>query len=153
MPNRLSGLMPHYSRHEGDWIGTYSHYTPSLELLDRYEVRINSEFPGDGSCDFRLNTHNVWPDGRESRGVFAAHYRDGRLWFSDELIGSLWEIDDFTVYLRFTYRADPSIDVCEMIQISEDGRNRARTWHWFREQKLFKITLTQERRREAVMTA
>jgi hypothetical protein len=40
-----------------------------------------------------------------------------------------------------------------MIQISEDGRNRARTWHWFREQKLFKITLTQERRREAVMTA
>ncbi len=148
MPNRLSLLMPHFSRHEGAWIGNYRHCSPAGVLLDHYEVRIDSEFPDDGSCDFRLRTHNLWPDGRESRGLFTASSRDGRLWFDDELIGCLWEVDDFTVYLRFTFRADPGIEVCEMIQISADGRDRARTWHWFRDQKLFKVTLTEERRRE-----
>jgi hypothetical protein len=75
-----------------------------------------------------------------------ANYRDGRLWFAGDLIGSMWEVDDFTVYLRFSYRKDPGITVCEMIQIGDDGQHRARTWHWFRDRKLFKITLTNERR-------
>ena len=56
------------------------------------------------------------------------------------------EVDDRTVYLNFTYADDPSIRVCEMIQISEDGQSRARTWHWFKDDKLFKITLTNETR-------
>jgi hypothetical protein len=142
MPNRLSTLMPHFSRHEGNWIGNYSHCTPQGQQLDRYEVRINAEFPD----DFRLHTHNVWPDGRDSRGVYPADFKDGRLWFAGELVGSLREIDDFTVYLRFSFRDAPDIDVCEMIQISQDGQHRARTWHWFRAQQLFQITLTEERR-------
>ncbi len=146
MANRINALMPQFARCEGRWIGTYTHMTPQRREIDHYEVRILAELPDDGSCDFRLNTHNVWPDGRETRGVFEANYRDGRLWFDGDLIGSMWEVDDFTTYLRFGYRADPSIDVCEMIQISQDGRSRARTWHWFRDQKLFQITLTDEQR-------
>ncbi len=146
MTSRIHQLMPRFVRHEGRWVGTYTHIEPSGGLIDRYEVRILAEFPDDGSCDFRLNTHNLWTDGRETRGVFEANWRDGRLWFDGTLIGSMWEVDDFTTYLRFGYRNDASIDVCEMIQISEDGRHRARTWHWFRDQKLFRITLTEERR-------
>jgi hypothetical protein len=147
MPNHLKDLMPHFARHEGNWIGTYTHIRPTGELVDTYEVRIFSEFPTDGSCDFRLNTHNVWADGRETRAAFDTKFRDGRLWFDGvALIGSIWEVDDFSVYLRFGYRDDPSIDVCEMIQISDDGQNRARTWHWFRDQKLFQLTLTNEHR-------
>jgi hypothetical protein len=147
MPNRLRDLMPNFARHEGNWIGTYTHITPAGDLVDTYEVRIFSEFPTEGGCDFRLNTHNIWADGRESRASFDTVYRDGRLWFdSDILVGSMWEVDDFTLYLRFGYRDDPAIEVCEMIQISKDGRNRARTWHWFRDEKLFQVTLTNERR-------
>jgi hypothetical protein len=96
--------------------------------------------------DFRLNTHNVWPDGRSERGVYEAQYCDGRLWFQKKLVGSLWEIDDMSVYLRFGFEGDDSVQVCEMIQISQDGQKRARTWHWFRDQQLFQITLTNERR-------
>jgi hypothetical protein len=33
-----------------------------------------------------------------------------------------------------------------MIQISRNGQHRARTWHWFRDDVMFKITLTKERR-------
>jgi hypothetical protein len=146
MANRLHQLMPNFARHEGRWIGTYTQKTPAGETIDSYEVRTFAEFPEDGSADFRLNVHNIWPDGRESTASFEANYRDGRLWFDGILVGSLWEIDDFTVYLRFGYRDDPAIEVCEMFQITQDGRHRARTWHWFRDQKLFQITLTEERR-------
>ena len=150
MPNRLRQLMPNFARHEGRWIGIYRHCTPSGALNDSYEVRITVEFPDDGNCDFLLLTHNVWPDGRESRGRYAAHYRDGRLWFDDELVGSMWEIDEFTAYLRFRFRADPAVEVCEMLQLSPDGRHRARTWHWFRNKVLFQVTLTEERRDESL---
>jgi hypothetical protein len=114
-----------------------------------YEVRITVEFPDAGSCDFRLLTHNVWPDGRDSRGVYEAIFRDGRLWFDGELVGSLWEVDEFTAYLRFRFRDDPGVEVCEMLQLTPDGQHRARTWHWFRDKKLFQITLTDERRDQA----
>ncbi len=146
MTNRIHELMPEFARHEGRWTGTYTHITPTGEVLDHHAVHILAEFPNDGTADFRLNTHNVWGDGRSERGVYEAHYRDGRLWFEKKLIGSLWVIDDMTVYLRFGFEGDDSIQVCEMIQISKDGKNRARTWHWFQNEKLFKITLTHERR-------
>jgi hypothetical protein len=145
MPNRLSTLMPVFARHEGRWTGTYTIIAPDGAPIDRYAVRILAEFP-EADCDFRLNTHNIWPDGRETRGRYDAHFREGRLVFDGDLIGALWEVDDFTVYLRFGFPSELAVTVCEMIQISEDGRHRARTWHWFRDQKLFQITLADERR-------
>ena len=146
MTNHVQKNMPNFYRHVGKWIGTYRHCTPTGALNDSYEVRITVEFPTDGSCDFRLITHNVWSDGRDSRGLYEAHFRDGRLWFDGDLLGSLWEIDEFTAYLRFRFRDDPSIEVCEMLQLSPDGKHRARTWHWFRDKILFQVTLTDERR-------
>ena len=146
MPNALHELMPNFARHEGRWIGTYRLITPSGDAIDSYDVRTFAEFPDDGSCDFRLNVQNIWPDGRETAASFEANYRDGRLWFDGILVGTLWEIDDFTVYLRFGFRGDPTVEVCEMFQITPDGRHRARTWHWFRDQTLFQITLSEERR-------
>ena len=146
MANRLQELMPNFSRHEGAWIGMYRHCKPAGQLNDSYRVRTKVECPDDGTCDLRLIIHNVWPDGRDSRRLHEAHFRDGRLWFDDQLIGSLWEIDEFTAYLRFSFREDPATEVCEMLQLSPDGRNRARTWHWFRDKILFQVTLTDERR-------
>jgi hypothetical protein len=55
------------------------------------------------------------------------------------------EIED-AIYLKFSFADNPSIVVHEMIQISRDGQSRARTWHWFRDDRLFKITLTNEKR-------
>jgi hypothetical protein len=33
-----------------------------------------------------------------------------------------------------------------MIQLSPDGKHRARTWHWFRDHQLWRITLVREHR-------
>ena len=48
--------------------------------------------------------------------------------------------------LNWRRRDDPSLYLYEMIQISDCGTARARTWHWFRNDRLFQRTLVDERR-------
>jgi len=145
--NSVAGEMPVLARSAGRWVGTYRHLSPAGELLDEHAVETASEFPTDGTCDFRLTARSRWSDGRESLSVIEAAHRGGRLvWANERLRGEMWEVDDRTVYLRFAYVADPGLEVCEMIQASADGRSRARTWHWFRDDRLVRITLTEERR-------
>jgi hypothetical protein len=145
----MASLMPVLARLGGHWVGTYRHMNPDGVLEDTYEVRCHSEFPTDGEADYRLSTHNIWADGRETRAVHLADYRDGLLWWRGALTGWMKEVDDRTVYLRFGFEEDPSVTVCEMIQVSQDGQHRARTWHWFRDEVMFRITLTKERRPSA----
>lgn len=137
---------PVLARGCGTWTGTYTHITPDGDVLDKHAIDTISRFPDDGSADFSLDIRNSWSDGRETRITLQADYRNGRLEWRDRLVGWMEEIDDRTVYLNFTYADDPSIRVCEMIQNSPDGQHRARTWHWFRNDRLFKITLTNETR-------
>jgi hypothetical protein len=142
----MARLFPVLARGLGRWTGTYTHLDPAWQVLDQHAVDTDSTFPTDGTADFRLQIHNRWADGRESRIELLADHRNGRLEWRDRLVGWMAEIDPQTVYLNFTYASDPAIRVCEMIQISPDGRHRARTWHWFRDEVLFKLTLASETR-------
>ncbi|MET0238686.1 MAG: hypothetical protein ABW184_02210 [Sphingobium sp.] len=145
MPD-MATCFPVLARGTGHWTGTYTHLDPDGVLLDSHEVNTISDFPEDGTSDFRLRIHNVWPDGRETRITLLADYRNDRLEWRERLVGFLTEPDDHSVYLNFTYADDPSVRVCEMIQVAPDGQSRARTWHWFRDERLFKVTLTRESR-------
>lgn len=137
---------PVLARGSGHWTGTYTHIDMTGAILDQYRVDTVSEFPDDGTADFRLTTHNIWPDGRETRAQLEADHRGNRLVWRNHIVGWMCEIDDHTAYLTFGYESDPAIRVCEMIQVSADGETRARTWHWFRDDRPFKITLTREER-------
>lgn len=145
MPD-MASRFPVLTRGAGHWTGTYTHLDPAGELVDRHEVDTISDFPQDGTADFRLRIHNIWPDGRETRITLLADYRNDRLEWRERLVGWMDELDPQSVYLNFTYADDPAVRVCEMIQVSPDGQSRARTWHWFRDERLFKITLTRESR-------
>lgn len=142
----VAHLFPVLARGSGRWAGSYTQIDPRGRTLDRYRVDSFSEFPEDGSADYRLSVFNKWPSGRETRIALEADYRNGRLEWRERLVGWMAEVDDRTAYLTFSYADDPSIRVCEMIQVSADGNSRARTWHWFRDDRLFQITLTQEGR-------
>lgn len=48
--------------------------------------------------------------------------------------------------LWFSYKTNPEMSLYEMIYISPDSNNRARTWHWFKNNKIFQRTLIQEER-------
>jgi hypothetical protein len=143
--------MPLLARHAGVWAGTYRFVTPQLELLDQYDFRIRVSFPDDaeGGITYRQESHYSWPDGHEQDLTFEAQYAgNGVVELADGLAGHIRELDDRTIYLNFSFDDQPGVDVCEMIQLAHNNNDRARTWHWFKDGKLFQLTLVDERRVE-----
>lgn len=143
--------MPLLARHEGVWDGVYSYFNDKDELIDQHRSRLfcrilddDAEFP------YHQTNHYSWADGRAEIRDFPARYRDGRIWWDNDLIKG-WAapvaLDEHgrTMMLYWQRTGDPSLYLYEMIQISEDGQNRCRTWHWIRDGKLETRTAIQER--------
>jgi len=134
-------------RHVGVWNGTYTHLDTHYEVLDQHDYTIKAECPDDDSCDYRQTSHYNWDDGRVLDFVFEASFNesgDRLIWDDGRIAGELWAITPDTIYLHFSYTAEPHIKICEMMQLSACGTHRARTWHWMNNEKLFKITLVKE---------
>lgn len=138
--------MPVLFRHEGDWIGTYTVVDLQGNILDCHESHLTCEFPKEGPSYYQTNRY-TWSDGKKEEHKFPGNYRDKVLWFDTERInGKAWEVDDSTVLLRFSYKGVIGMSLYEMIQISPCNNYRARTWHWFKNNKLDQRTLIQEER-------
>jgi hypothetical protein len=139
--------MPVLARHEGEWEGEYIHVDNQNVEVDRHKSHLQCRFPDGGAHDYyQINTY-IHADGRSEELHFPAVYRDKRIWWdTDRIYGSAWEIDERTVVLTWTRKDMPGAYLYEMIQISEDGNNRGRTWHWFEDDKLVKRTCITERR-------
>ncbi|KRB40148.1 MAG: DUF3598 domain-containing protein [Pseudomonadota bacterium] len=139
--------MPVLARHEGDWEGVYIHVDIDNKEIDRHRSKLQCMFPAEGPFAYhQINTY-IWDDGREEEIHFPATFRDNRIWWdTDRIEGSAWEIDERTVVLTWTRKGEPGTYLYEMIQLSEDGQHRGRTWHWFNEDKLFKRTCIKETR-------
>lgn len=137
--------MPLLARHEGVWEGTYIHVDKDNNEIDRHKSRLQCLFP---SADryHQINTY-TWDDGRTEEIEFPSTYRDGKIWWDNErIVGNCWEADEQTIMLRWQRPNMPGAYLYEMIQISADGNNRARTWHWFENDELFKRTCIKEKR-------
>ncbi|WP_430443791.1 DUF3598 domain-containing protein [Sphingorhabdus contaminans] len=143
--------MPLLARHEGVWDGVYSYFNDKDELIDQHSSRLfcrilddDAEFP------YHQTNHYSWADGRTEIRDFPACYRDGRIWWDNDLIKG-WAapvaLDERgrTMMLYWQRTGDPSLYLYEMIQISDNGQNRCRTWHWIRNGKLETRTAIQER--------
>jgi hypothetical protein len=139
--------MPVLVRHEGDWVGTYTVVDLNGNILDRHESHLTCEFPIEGAFPYYQTNRYTWADGKKEEHKFPGIYRDKALWFDTERMdGKAWEVDDATIMLRFSYKGVPSMSLYEMIQISPCNNYRARTWHWFKDNKIEKRTLIQEER-------
>ncbi len=142
--------MPLLARHEGVWDGIYSYFNSTNEKIDEHASRLFCRFPEAGPYPYHQTNHYRWPDGRVETRDFPAEYRDGRIWWNNDLIRG-WAaevtLDDRarTVMLYWQRTGDPSLYLYEMIQISDDGLNRCRTWHWIRNGLLETRTAIQER--------
>ena len=142
--------MPLLARHEGVWDGIYTYFNAAGEKVDEHRSRLFCRFPEDGPHPYHQTNHYTWPDGRTEVRDFPAEYREGRVWWNNELIqGSAWEVgqDDErrSVMLYWQRTGDPSLYLYEMIQIADDGRSRCRTWHWIRDGNLETRTAIQEK--------
>lgn len=139
--------MPLLARHDGEWEGTYTFIGRDGTVIDHHRSHLSCRFPDDPEFPYHQVNHYTWDDGREETIEFPARYADGAIHFdTDRIRGRAWEIDDSTIVLNWVYKAQEGITLYEMINLSPDGNDRARTWHWFNDGKLFQRTIINEHR-------
>ena len=142
--------MPLLARHEGVWDGIYTYYNAAGEKIDEHKSRLLCRFPEGGDFPYHQTNFYRWDDGRTETREFPATYGDKRVWWDNELIKG-WAaevgLDEYsrTVMLYWQRQGDPSLYLYEMIQISDDGQSRCRTWHWIRGGLLETRTAIQEK--------
>ena len=146
LKEQLAGL----ARHEGVWDGSYRHYDGAGKLVDEHRSRVLCCFPEGGEHPYVQTNIYDWPDGRNQRVDLPATFREGRLWWDNELIkGWATELpmdDNGRTMVLYWHRAnDPELYVYEMIQISDCGKKRARTWQWIRDGELVARTAIEEK--------
>jgi hypothetical protein len=139
--------MPGLVRHEGDWVGTYTLVDLEGNILDKHESHLSCQFPEDGSYPYYQINRYKWADGKHEEYQFPGTYHDNSLWFDTERMeGKAWEASDSIIILTFSYKNAPEMSLSEIIQISPCNNYRARTWHWYRNNQIYRRTLIQEER-------
>ena len=150
----MSGIrqaMPMLVRSEGIWDGTYRHYDASGDKIDEHHSRLVCRLPDSGPFDYHQTNHYRWSDGRTDVRDFQANYRDGRIWFDNELIKG-WAAEDAldsyqrTMLLYWVRKGEPDTYLYEMIQVDDTCRQRTRVWQWIRDGKIRMRTLIDEQK-------
>jgi len=141
--------MPLLARNEGVWEGWYRYYDAATgKLTDQHRSRLICRLDSDVS-DYYQTNYYYWEDGRSEIREFPAWYEDGRIRWDNELIkgwAAAMQPDDYnrSTCLNWTRTGEEDLYLYEMIQLSDDGVNRARTWQWFKGGKCFQRTLIDE---------
>jgi hypothetical protein len=141
--------LPLLAKQEGIWDGWYRHYDPNGNKIDEHRSRLVCRFPDSGPYPYHQSNHYSWANGKTEIRDFPADYRDGRLWFDNELIKG-WAaevaLDEYkrTIMLNWKRKGDDDMYLYEMIQTSDDMKVRHRVWHWYRDGRLVSRTLIDE---------
>ena len=149
MGNReaLEKLMPAMLLHEGTWEGSYRFVDLDGNTTDQYSSRVICSFPDDGPYAYMQKNRYVWDDGRTAEFEFGGEIRGDRLWWdTDRFSGYGWTTDDDIIMLTLDRNDEPGVSFTETILLAPNRDYRARTWHWFRDGRLFQRTLCDEHR-------
>jgi hypothetical protein len=147
----LRSQMPVFARHEGIWEGWYRYYDAAGNKIDEHRSRLVCRIPSEGPFSYHQTNHYEWSDGRREVRDFPATYRDGRLWFDNELIRG-WAVEASedpgrrTILLHWMRNGEPDTYLYEMIQLSDCGRYRTRVWQWLRGGQCVMRTLIDEQK-------
>jgi len=134
--------------HEGVWEGVYTHVNRMAQIEDTHRSKVVCEFPDDGGEVFyrQYITFN-WDDGRERKDLFEGVPHNGKLHYDTPTFhGVSWETDDGLILLNLQRKDEPGANFFEIIAMGDNGEHRARTWHWFKDGKLYRRTLCDETR-------
>ena len=142
--------MPILVDNEGVWEGWYRYYDARTgQLTDQHRSRLICRLTDVPGAEYHQTNYYYWADGRMETREFPAWYADGRVRWDNDLItgwAAHMQPDDFgrSTCLNWTRKGEPGVYLYEMIQNSDDRRNRARTWQWFRDGVCFQRTLIDE---------
>ena len=67
---------------------------------------------------------------------------------NERITGYMNQWDDQVIVLTWTYKSllKPGNYLYELIQLSRDGQQKVRTWHWMEDDRLIKRTVIRERK-------
>lgn len=141
-------LFPATRAHEGIWEGSYLHLNTAADIEDRHASRVTCEFPADGGPVFyRQHIKFTWPDGRIRNDMFEGRVEgDCLIYDTPSFCGKSWETADGLILLNLQRKDEPGAHFLEIIAMGSTGKHRARTWHWFRDGRLYRRTLCDESR-------
>ncbi|MEH2206355.1 MAG: DUF3598 family protein [Nostoc sp.] len=139
--------MPLMARQEGEWSGSYTLVDTEGKILDKYTSHLSCKFIENPPYSYHQINRYKWPNGKQEEHHFPGLYRDKKVWFDTErLEGNAWEVDDVTIMFRFVFKKAPGTYLYEVIFLSSCNNYRFRTWHWFKNDRLYQRTLVQEER-------
>ncbi len=143
----LAGIMPGMLAHEGLWRGIYRHVDVAGQEIDTHQAQVECIFPSQGPYAYIQKNLFTWPDGRETQATLNGVLQGNKLWFDHETFSGIsWETNKGLLLLDLDRKDDPGANFYEIICMGQSGVDRARTWHWFKDGKLFKRTLCDEQR-------
>ena len=144
----LRASLPFLARNEGVWEGYYRYFDPAGNKLDEHKSRLICRIIDDR--DYHQTNVYRWADGKRENRDFPAEIDGERLVFTTEISGWAQAVDldehKRTMMLHWTRNGEPDLYIYEMIQLSDDGKARARVWQWFKSDRLLQRTLIDERR-------
>jgi hypothetical protein len=150
-PQEIRDAMPLLAANEGVWEGVYRYYDAVTgALVDEHASRLLCRIPVDGKpSDYHQSNYYFWADGRSEQREFPANYRDGRVWWDNDLIkgwAAAMQPDEnkLSTCLNWVRKGEPGVYLYEMIQVDTAIKHRARTWQWFRDGKCYMRTLIDE---------
>lgn len=149
----ISGKMPLVADQAGVWDGEYVHVDANHTVIDRHRSRLVCRLQEDDPAQARLAQTNIytWDDGSREIRYFEVALKGDRLWVDNDLITGWVGPDRLdqtnrTILVGWVNKLDPHLSFYEFITLSADGSHKNRTWHWYRDGKLFQRTLINETR-------
>jgi len=143
---KLQETMPLLARQEGVWDGYYRYYNANGDKTDEHKSRLLCRLPSD--TVYHQTNFYFWADGKTEVRDFPTRIEGNRVIFYTMIDGwaAAVPLDTFnrTMMLNWTRQNEPDLYLYEMIQVSDCGRYRSRTWHWFKGSRLFQRTLIDE---------
>ena len=143
--------MPILARNVGVWEGYYRHLDTLGRVIDVHRSRLLCRFGAEaGQWDYHQTNLYFWDDGKTEVHEYPVRYVPGSktMVFTGEIDGWAKEISEDpesrTVMLSWRRRASPDIYFYEMINTSDDGKQRSRTWQWIRDGRIFRRTVIDE---------
>lgn len=140
--------MPLLARNEGVWEGYYRYFDPKGNKIDEHKSRLLCRIKDDR--DYHQTNLYRWSDGSRETRDFPARIQGNRLILYTEIDGWAAAVDldehQRTMMLHWTRRNEADLYLYEMIQLSDDGKSRARVWQWFKNDRLTQRTLIDEAR-------
>lgn len=148
----LAEAMPLLAKNEGVWEGWYRYYDAKTgKLVDEHRSRLVCRLIDDEKGQrYHQTNYYYWDDGRTDVRDFPADYRDGRIYWDNDLIKG-WcakmQPDDAerSSCLHWERKDEPGLYLYEMIQNNDAFDTRHRTWQWFQDGVCYQRTLIDEK--------